>query len=559
MSLNLATAAFFSALAEFSLCIGMLVLWTREKARYLIYWSSGFLAFGLGSLLISLRDRIPDFLSIVVANFSTTLSSVLFYMGICLCFDRRRSWLFWMAVVLGLEAASLAYYTYVTYDTPARVYVYSASQAFIMLATLLTLFKAGRERGKTVNPEVMGVTLLFLVVHGARIIGSPFFPAPRDFMASGNFQVLLSFGLQVIHIGYGLVFGNMHASALNAKLNAALTDAQAKDRQKVEVLGYVGHDLRAPLATISGYSTLLLSEAHDKQRKLLQTIQRSVKYQLDLIDELLEYAKGELQPLAVQPVATELPRLLDDVSDYATALCAQRNNRFCCDASGPIPGQIVLDGKRLQQVLLNLLSNAAKFTRDGMVTLSVTAEPEGDACILRLAVSDTGIGIDLSQGVDIFGAFQRLQADSCSTGLGLFIAQRIVAAMGGALSVSSSAGQGTTFSFALTAPVIDASGAGWVAIAQRDAEARAPARPLHAPRMIEVIDPSLDELAELALHGRLTDIERWIERHAGQTANAPFLTLLRECLEQFDFDGIRALALHGKNSGRDDGPLRTGH
>ncbi|MBS0406415.1 MAG: hypothetical protein JSS17_08705 [Proteobacteria bacterium] len=559
MNLNLATAAFFSALAEFSLCIGMLVLWAREKARYLIYWSSGFLAFGLGSLLISLRDKIPDFFSIVVANFSTTFSSVLFYIGICLFFDRRRSWLFWMVAVLGLEAASLAYYTYVTYDTPARVYVYSAAQTFIMLATLLTLFKAGRERGKTVNPEVMAVTLLFLVVHAARIIGSPFFPAPRDFLASGNFQVLLSFGLQVIHIGYGLVFGNMHAFALNAKLSAALTDAQAKDRQKVEVLGYVGHDLRAPLATISGYCALLLAEAHEQQRKLLQTIERSVKYQLDLIDELLEFAKGELQPLAVRPVATELPRLLDDVSEYAIALCARKNNHFCRDASGPMPRQIVLDGKRLQQVLLNLLSNAAKFTRDGVVTLSVTAEPEGDACILRVAVSDTGMGIDLSQGVDIFGAFQRLQADSGSTGLGLFIAQRIVAAMGGALGVSSSPGQGTTFSFTLTAPVVDASGAGWVATAQRDAQACAPARPAHAPRMIEVIDPSLDELAELALYGRLTDIERWIERHTGQGATAPFLTLLRECLEQFDFDGIRALALHGKNSGRADGPLRTGH
>ena len=249
----------------------------------------------------------------------------------------------------------------------------------------------------------------------ARIIGSPFFPAPRDFMASGNFQVLLSFGLQVIHIGYGLVFGNMHASALNAKLNAALTDAQAKDRQKVEVLGYVGHDLRAPLATISGYSALLLTDADERQRKLLQTIERSAKHQLELIDELLEYAKGELQPLALQPVATDLPRLLDDVSDYATALCAQQNNRFRCNITGPMPQQIVLDGKRLQQVLLNLLSNAAKFTRNGAVTLSVAAEPEGNACTLRLAVHDTGIGIDLSQGVDIFGAFQRMQATSSST------------------------------------------------------------------------------------------------------------------------------------------------
>ncbi|WP_423460209.1 sensor histidine kinase [Ottowia sp. VDI28] len=467
MNLNLATAAFFSALVEFALCLGMLVLWTREKARYLIYWSLGFLVFGAGSLLISLRDKVPDFLSILVANLLTTLSSVLFYIGICLFFGRRRSWLPWMVVILGLEVTFLAYYAYVIYNTSARVYVYSMAQALIVLTTLGTLFVAGRERKKSLNPEVVVVTVLFLVVHCARMLGSPFFPAPQDFLASGNFQTLLAFGLMSIHIAYAQAFGNMHAAALNAELNVALADAKAKDRQKVEVLGYIGHDLRAPLATISGYSSLLLAEARDNQRKLLQTIQRSVKYQLGLIDELLGYAKSELQPLTVQAAATDLLHLLDDISEYAVALCSQRNNRFHYHVSDQLPRRIDADGKRLQQVLLNLLSNAAKFTHDGTVTLSVTAKPEGSACALYFAVSDTGIGIDLDQNVDIFGAFQQIQATNGSTGLGLFISQRIVSAMGGSLSVASVPSQGTTFSFALSAPIAAGSASGWFAVAQR--------------------------------------------------------------------------------------------
>lgn len=349
----------------------------------------------------------------------------------------------------------------------------------------------------------------------------------------------------------------LQTSALNTELKAALTDAQAKDRQKVEVLGYVGHDLRAPLATISGYSALLLADADERQRKLLQTIERSAKHQLELIDELLEYAKGELQPLALHPVATDLPRLLDDVSDYAIALCAQQNNRFRCNTTGPMPQQIVVDGKRLQQVLLNLLSNAAKFTRNGAVTLSVAAEPMGNACTLHIAVSDTGIGIDLSQGVDIFGAFQRIQAASSSTGLGLFIAQRIVSAMGGTLSVASSPGQGATFSLALTTAVVDASGPGWVAPALRDAEPQAPA-PAPDPTALGLTgwtEPSLNELADLARHGRLTDIERWIERHAGNAAQEPLLARLRALLERFDFDAIRALAESCNSSVGDDGTV----
>ena len=339
----------------------------------------------------------------------------------------------------------------------------------------------------------------------------------------------------------------MQISALNAELSAALTDAKAKDRQKVEILGYIGHDLRAPLATISGYSALLLADAHEKQHKRLLTIQRSVKYQLGLIDELLEYAKAELQPLAVQPVATDLGLLLDDISEYAIVLCAQQNNRFRHHPSERMPRQVGLDGKRLQQVLLNLLSNAAKFTRGGVVTLSVTAKPEGEACALRFEVSDTGIGIDLNQGTDIFGAFRHIQAASGGTGLGLFIAQRIVTAMGGSLSVASRPGQGTTFSFVLSAPIIDASGSDWSVALQRETEPGGPSPEPVLPRNALPEDQALDELARLALDGRLTDIERWIERHAQEAAHAPFVALLHDLLERFDFAGVHGLALQGRS------------
>ncbi|MBH1964464.1 MAG: HAMP domain-containing histidine kinase [Comamonadaceae bacterium] len=547
MSLNLATAAFFAALVELALGIGMLTLWARERRRYLIYWSLGFLVFGVGSLLISLRNRVPDFFSIQVANFSLTLSSILFYVGICLFFDRRRSWLPWMVVVISLETALLAYYSYVTYDTSVRVYVYSAAQALIGVMILQTLFTVSRTRGKSVNPEVVVVTLCFLIAHTARMAGTPLFPVPQDFLASGNFQTLLAFGLMLIHILYALAFGNMHASALNANLSAALNDVKEKDRQKVEVLGYIGHDLRAPLATISGYSALLLANADENQHKLLETIQRSVKYQLDLIDELLEYAKAELQPLTVHPGTTDLPRLLDEISEYAIALCSQQNNRFRYRASDRMPRQVSMDGKRLQQVLLNLLSNAAKFTRDGTVTLSVTAQSQDGACALHFAVSDTGIGIDLNKNADIFGAFQQIQSASGSTGLGLFIAQRIVSAMGGTLSVTSIAGQETTFLFVLSVPIVDSSDSNWSNGLQREVDppARRSDASLHSSATLD--DQALSELATLALLGQLTDIEHWIKRHSRESAPTPFMSHLRELLEQFDFASIEELALNSRS------------
>ncbi|MFP3606963.1 sensor histidine kinase, partial [Paraburkholderia sp. SIMBA_053] len=103
--------------------------------------------------------------------------------------------------------------------------------------------------------------------------------------------------------------------------NEALRYAEEKNRQKIETLGYVSHDLRAPLATISSYASLLLNRADSKQATLIQAIERSVNYQLALIDELIGYAKAELQPLDIAPTATDLPALLDDIAEYAVALC----------------------------------------------------------------------------------------------------------------------------------------------------------------------------------------------------------------------------------------------
>lgn len=549
MNLNLATAAFFTALLEAVLAAGMWALWARGRARYLIYWGLGFFAFGVGALLLVLRGRIPDFFSILVGNLCLTLSSVLLYVGVCVFFDRRRAWLPWMVGILSLEAALLAYYSHVTYDTSARVYVYGAAQVLIALMTLQTLLTMNRGRGARFKPEVAAVALVALaalVAHSARLVGTPFFPVPQDFLAAGDFQVLFAFGLQLVHVGYAMAFGNMHASALREELRKALANAEAKDRQKVEILGYVSHDLRAPLSTISGYSSLLLANANEGQRKHLLAIQRGVKYQLNLIDELLEYAKAELQPLAIHSVTTDLPLLLDNIVEHGIALCSHQNNGFRYQPSAQIPQRIHIDGRRLQQALLNLLSNAAKFTRDGLVTLSVTAQKEGATCALKFAVSDTGIGVDLNQDADIFSAFQQVQTASGSTGLGLFIVRHIVEAMGGSLSVTSVYGKGATFSFALSAPA-DEADTNWAVVEQREIEPVGSSSMPAMPRNDMPEDGALDELAGLALQGRFTDIEHWVEHHADHVAHAAFIARLLDLLERLDFRGIHELALSGRS------------
>lgn len=328
-----------------------------------------------------------------------------------------------------------------------------------------------------------------------------------------------------------------------AALNAALLDAEEKNQQKIETLGYVSHDLRAPLATISGYAGLLLNRADSKQASLIQAIERSVSYQLGLIDELIGYAKAELQPLDIAPAPANLLALLNDIAEYAVALCAQLNNQFHYQALTSLPRQVMIDGRRLQQVLLNLLSNASKFTRDGVVMMTVRTRRQDDRWLIGFEVADTGIGMDIAQQSSLLSASRRMQSMNGTTGLGLVIAQRIVTTMGSDLRVSSAPGRGTSFSFEIvvsaaqavtTSNVIPYSSFGSTGIrVQRD-------RP---PQAATLPESDRQELAALAKDGRLTDIEQWMDSTSRiHPACAAFLTEVRLRLDALDFSGIEALA-----------------
>ena len=326
----------------------------------------------------------------------------------------------------------------------------------------------------------------------------------------------------------------------------SLVDAKVKDQQKAETLGFISHDLRAPLATISGYAELLLNDATDAQRKSLISIQNNIKYQLSLIDELQDFSKLELQPLALKPMPTYLVPLLEDISEYAAALCLKQKNGFRRQLPSRVPTLINVDGNRLRQVLLNLLSNSAKFTHDGVVTLSVTLESQQAGHSLYFSVSDTGIGIDLTSNIDIFGAFQQIQAASGSTGLGLFIAQRILSAMGSTLRVSSGVGQGSTFSFALPIVDMEDTESSWSVVPPSKTGYGEVLQDMDWSKQALPEDAAMDELASLAWHGRLTDIENWVEFHCQDPSCTPFTTQVRGMLENFDFSSIHTLALRGQ-------------
>ncbi len=318
-------------------------------------------------------------------------------------------------------------------------------------------------------------------------------------------------------------------------LHDALNYARDKNRQMTLTMGYVGHDLRAPLAAVTGHVRLLEQKADGALAPHVHAIERNVQYQIALIDDLLDYARGETQPLALAPAPTRLEPLLRDVSQYTEALCAPHGNRYVYSPPARLPRLLHLDGRRLQQVLLNLLANAAKFTRHGEVRLRVAAERRRDGWRLAFDVSDTGPGIDLPEQAAIFSAFQQFERSQGGVGLGLFIARRIVQQMGGTLRVASAPGQGCRFSFDILAHALSPEAVTPAAAARPAARARVR---LHLP------DAERMRLAILARDGQLTEIEHWVARiERLYPACVAGLDAVRAALAMLDFPAIEALAL----------------
>ncbi|MGH6981858.1 MAG: ATP-binding response regulator, partial [Stellaceae bacterium] len=211
---------------------------------------------------------------------------------------------------------------------------------------------------------------------------------------------------------------------------------------------------RTPLNAVIGITEMLVEDAEDAGQdgfvEPLNRISRAGKHLLELINEVLDLSKIEAGKLELHDEDIDLDILIRDLSAAAQPLAAKNGNRLTVDCAKDI-GTIRADSMRLRQILLNLLSNACKFTDKGSVTLTVSRDGER----VRFAVADTGIGMTPEQMSRLFQEFT--QADSSTTrkyggtGLGLAITDRLCAMMGGSIAVDSKPGVGTTFAVLLPA------------------------------------------------------------------------------------------------------------
>jgi signal transduction histidine kinase/CheY-like chemotaxis protein len=343
------------------------------------------------------------------------------------------------------------------------IYMTGADQSWLVLLLLIrvadqanTTFRRALAFG-ILSIAAYALVLLYVAFVERRAVSWPTEAFKMVLLYAGNFYVALTARtaerlrarmVGAIRLARDLV-GQLKTQS--RELDEARRQAEESNRTKSEFLANMSHEIRTPMNGILGVTALLLdSDLSREHRESLRLVQTSADALLRVINDILDLSKIEAGRLTIEPLAFALRAQVDRCIKTLAFRAHEKGLSLMASVAPDVPDDLVGDWLRLQQILINLIGNALKFTERGEVALVVTVDERTDAdAVVHFAVSDTGIGIPPERQARIFDAFT--QADGSTTrsyggtGLGLTISRRLVDMMGGSMRVDSEPGRGSTF------------------------------------------------------------------------------------------------------------------
>ena len=262
-------------------------------------------------------------------------------------------------------------------------------------------------------------------------------------------------------VGYSIVFVDMTQSRRQLEQMKILkAHAEEANRAKSEFLARMSHEIRTPINAVLGMNEMVLRESTEEDvKKYSMDIKTSAQALLGIINDILDFSKIESGKMEIVPAEYEFNSMLNDLYNIFSLRAQEKGLRFDVSVDPSLPSKLYGDDLRIRQVLVNLLTNAVKYTGKGTVSFEVTGEREGADVILRYTVRDTGIGIRQEDIPKLFSAFERIDEEKNrnieGTGLGMNISLQLLKLMNTDLHVESVYGEGTRFFFSLRQGVVD--------------------------------------------------------------------------------------------------------